>query len=111
MIRRDSATRYNTMNVGSIPGMLDGAADERLEPRTIRRIFGTDASHLPKYSILAQETRKSTRGWLTPFQATQIARGRGDSLFVGSYVLLDLLGGGGMGHVFRATQTSTKLSR
>ena len=53
-----------------------------------------------EYSVLAQEL--IYRGWLTSFQATQIARGRADSLFVGSYVLLDMLGGGGMGHVFLA---------
>ncbi len=42
------------------------------------------------------------RGWLTPFQAEAILRGHAGSLSVGPYVLLDKLGEGGMGSVFRA---------
>jgi WD40 repeat protein len=42
------------------------------------------------------------RGWLTPFQANLLNRGAGPDLLVGDYVLLNRLGGGGMGHVFMA---------
>lgn len=49
---------------------------------------------------LARELVK--RGWLTTFQATRIFQGQAASLTLGSYVLLDLLGEGGMGQVFRA---------
>jgi len=42
------------------------------------------------------------RGWLTPFQASQVHQGRGQDLLFGSYVLLDRLGEGGMGAVFKA---------
>jgi serine/threonine-protein kinase len=42
------------------------------------------------------------RGWLTPLQVRWLARGRGHQLVVGSYVLLDRLGKGGMGQVFLA---------
>ncbi len=42
------------------------------------------------------------RGWLTPYQANQLVAGRGDSLLLGSYVLLDRVGEGGMGQVFKA---------
>src|SRR5947209_2222437 len=42
------------------------------------------------------------RGWLNPFQANRVLQGRGDSLMLGHYVLLDRLGQGGMGEVFKA---------
>jgi serine/threonine-protein kinase len=42
------------------------------------------------------------RGWLTPYQANQLLHGRGRELVLGSYVLLERLGAGGMGQVFKA---------
>src|SRR5262245_47671783 len=42
------------------------------------------------------------RGWLTPYQANQLSRGDGRDLVLGHYVLLERLGEGGMGQVFKA---------
>ena len=42
------------------------------------------------------------RGWLTPYQVNQFLQGRGKDLVLGSYVLLERIGEGGMGNVFKA---------
>jgi serine/threonine-protein kinase len=42
------------------------------------------------------------RSWLTPYQANLLWAGRGRELLVGPYVLLERLGRGGMGQVFKA---------
>ena len=42
------------------------------------------------------------RGWLTPFQMSTVLEGRGAELILGSYVLAELLGEGGMGRIYLA---------
>jgi serine/threonine-protein kinase len=42
------------------------------------------------------------RGWLTRFQINQVVQGKARDLFIGSYVLLDRIGEGGMGQVYKA---------
>jgi eukaryotic-like serine/threonine-protein kinase len=42
------------------------------------------------------------RGWLTRYQADELAAGQGQGLLAGPYLLLEPLGQGGMGQVFRA---------
>ncbi len=54
----------------------------------------------PQAQALARELVR--RGWLTPFQVNQIAQGRGADLVLGPYVLLERLGQGAMGQVYKA---------
>jgi len=41
-------------------------------------------------------------GWLTTYQANQLLQGRADGLVLGQYVILDRIGEGGMGQVYKA---------
>src|SRR5262249_25650025 len=42
------------------------------------------------------------RGWITPFQVNQLFQGRGPQLVLGHYLLLERLGEGGTGQIFKA---------
>jgi serine/threonine protein kinase len=53
---------------------------------------------------LAQELLR--RGWVTPYQMNQLVLGRGADLVFDQYILLERLGEGGMGQVFKAQQKS-----
>ncbi|QDU98406.1 bifunctional serine/threonine-protein kinase/formylglycine-generating enzyme family protein [Lignipirellula cremea] len=61
---------------------------------------------LDPQSRLAQELVR--RQLLTPFQVKQIAAGKGKSLLLGNYAVLDLLGQGGMGMVLKAEHQRMK---
>jgi len=49
---------------------------------------------------LAQEL--VTRNWLTPYQVNRLLKGRGADLILGPYLVLERLGEGGTGQVFKA---------
>jgi serine/threonine-protein kinase len=75
------------------------SAERRQELSQLRASF-SDAR------ALARELVK--RGWLTPYQVNQLVQGRGHELVLGPYVLLERLGEGGMGTVFKAHHTFLK---
>lgn len=65
-----------------------------------KSLSAVDVQHFPDARTLAAELIR--REWLTPFQANQLLLGRGKELIFGAYVLLERLGEGAMGLVFKA---------
>lgn len=73
-----------------------------LEPEQIAELTEQMVGQFGDPRALAGELLR--RGWLTPFQVNQLLQGRAASLVLGPFVLLERLGEGGMGQVFKARQ-------
>lgn len=74
-----------------------------LDPAELAELAAwADRSLADTQAVVAELLR---RGRLTPYQAREVHRGRGAALTVGRYVLLNLVGEGGMGRVFQARDT------
>src|SRR5438105_626646 len=71
-----------------------------LTPEQLHELSRDLQARFPEQRALARELVQ--RGWLTPFQVNQLFQGRAGELVLGSYVLLERLGEGGMGTVFKA---------
>jgi WD40 repeat protein/serine/threonine protein kinase len=81
--------------------LLDQLRDSGLlQPDQLKELARLPEARERDPGALARQVKQ--RGWLTPFQINRVAQGRAAELFVGPYVLLDRLGEGGMGQVYKA---------
>ena len=78
--------------------LLDSLRQHRLlDTKQLEELTSLD---FPDPKALAGELIR--RDWITPYQANQLLNGKGQELVLGSYILLERLGEGGMGQVFKA---------
>src|SRR5262245_12838832 len=76
-----------------------------LEPAQMREVTQKMQGRFPASTALAGELVK--RGWLTSFQVDKLLQSRGRELQLGPYLVLDRLGQGGAGEVYKARLHST----
>lgn len=88
------------MAIVSTASLVEGIRRNHLfNSKQLEKLARLQQRH-PEPLVLARDLIR--RGWLTAYQAKRLLQGRGHKLVVGPYVILDRLGEGGMGQVFKA---------
>jgi serine/threonine protein kinase/tetratricopeptide (TPR) repeat protein len=89
------------MPLDTVAALVDALRQYRiLEPHHLAELQRDLQGKFTDPRALAKELIQ--RGWLTPFQINRLFQGKGQELILSSYVLIDPLGQGGMGQVYKA---------
>jgi serine/threonine protein kinase len=88
------------MSIETSAHLIDAVRNAKVLPPQQLEVAGTLAPRFPQPKALAKELMQ--RGWLTPYQVNNLFRGHGKDLVLGSYVLLERIGEGAMGLVYKA---------
>jgi serine/threonine protein kinase len=88
------------MNVASLDDLIGALRESGLFDDEQLAELNDLAARFPNPQALTRELER--RGWLTAYQAQELLAGRGRELVFGQYVVLSLLGEGGMGKVLKA---------
>jgi serine/threonine-protein kinase len=88
--------------VGDVAGLLDVLRQTGVLIAEQQSELGSFQDRFTEPQALAKELME--RGWLTPYQINQLFLGRGAELVLASYIVLERLGEGGTGVVFKAQQ-------
>jgi serine/threonine protein kinase/Leucine-rich repeat (LRR) protein len=88
------------MSIASTASLVDTLRQHRLlDPEQLEELKSFQDRFLESKALAGDLIQ---RGWLTPYQANQLLNGKGQELVLGSHILLERLGEGGMGQVFKA---------